>query len=56
MLKEVRELEQELRLAPININLFGDDMISRAKAIRYYMLGLVDLAKQNNQKKEVRNG
>ena len=55
MLKQVRELEQELKLTPININLFGEDTVSRVKAIRYYMLGLVDLAKQINNKKEAHN-
>ncbi len=49
MLRQVRELEKELKLAPINIDLFGDDMISRAKAIRYYLLSLMEIKQEQNK-------
>lgn len=52
MLQEVRELEQKLKLAPIHIDAFGEDIMTRARAIRYYMLGLKDIAKNNNKKEE----
>lgn len=52
MLQEVRDLEQKLNLAPIHIDVFGDSMIERAKAIRYYLLGLKDIAKTNNYNKK----
>lgn len=52
MLQEVRKLEQELKLAPINMEVFGNDAISRAKSIRYYLLGLKDIANNTNNNKE----
>lgn len=52
MLQQIRKLEQELKLAPIHMDVFGEDVITRAKAIRYYMLSLAELKQRN--KKEVR--
>lgn len=52
MLQEVRKLEQELKLAPINIDVFGNGVVERAKSIRYYLLGLKDIAKTNNYNKK----
>lgn len=52
MLQEVRKLEQELKLAPINMEVFGNDTIERAKSIRYYLLGLKDIANNTNNSKE----
>jgi hypothetical protein len=51
MLKQVRELEKELKLEPINLNVFGDDAVTRAKSIKYYLLGLIDLKKNLSIKK-----
>jgi hypothetical protein len=53
MLQQIRKLEQELKLAPIHMDMFGEDVVTRAKAIRSYMVGLVEL-KQERNKKEVR--
>lgn len=52
MLQEVRKLEQRLKLAPINMEVFGNETISRAKSIRYYLLSLKDIAKTNNKKEK----
>lgn len=58
MLQEVRKLEEKLKLAPINLEVFGVDAVSRAKSIRYYLLSLKDIANNtnNNNKKENKNG
>ena len=56
MLQKARELEKKLKLEPIHIDVFGNDAVSRARSIRYYLLDLVNLAKQNNNKKENKNG
>lgn len=58
MLQEVRKLEGKLKLAPIHMEVFGDDAVSRAKSIRYYLLSLKDIASNinNNNKKENKNG
>ena len=55
MLKEVRRIEEELKLEPIPLEVFGNKMIERAKSIRYYLLSLRDTAK-NNKEKETSNG
>jgi hypothetical protein len=52
MLQEVRKLEQELKLAPIHMDMFGDNLLERAKSIRHYLLGLIDIAKTNNKKEK----
>jgi hypothetical protein len=43
MLQQIRKLEQELKLAPIHIGVFGEDVITRVKAIRCYLVTLIEL-------------
>lgn len=55
MLKEVRELEKELKLEPIHIDVFGNDVVARAKAIKWYLIDLNNL-RQEKKRKEKEHG
>lgn len=57
MLQEVRKLENKLKLAPIHMDVFGDKLSERVSSIRYYLLGLIEMTKTNNNKeKEITHG
>ena len=45
MLQQIRKIEQELKIEPVNLSLFSEDMVQRAKAIRAYFLSIKDIAK-----------
>jgi len=55
MLNEVRKAEKELGLAPVDMALFGEDMIARAKAIKWYLLDLVALRERVKAQKAANN-
>jgi len=47
MLQQIRKIEKELKIQPVSLDLFPEDMIERAKAIRCYLLSIKDIAVAN---------
>lgn len=49
MMREIRELEKKLGLAPVDINLFGEHMFLRGRAMQAYLQSLRELDKARSK-------